>query len=99
LAAWLESIQQFCLLRGELGLGQNTAGMQPLYSSEYVLMPTRSSAGRGLLLRGCLMHWFGRCLRSVRLGKVGRRLTSTPPSWLEKLRKPDPGRCCENPLI
>src|SRR6202789_2111566 len=30
---------------------------------------------------------------------AGRRLTSTSPSWLEKVSEPDPGCCCENPLI
>jgi hypothetical protein len=28
---------------------------------------------------------------------AGRRLTSTPPSWLEKLREPDPGCCPSGP--
>ena len=59
LAAWLESTQQFRLLRGKLGLGQNAPGVQfghPLYRGEYVLMPASSSAGRGLLLRGRLMR-------------------------------------------
>ena len=71
LAAWLESGQQFCLLRGKLGLGQNASSMklgQPLYRGEYVLMPASSSADRGLLLRGHLMHGFGRCVRSTRAG-------------------------------
>jgi hypothetical protein len=59
LAAWLESTQQFRLLRGKLGLGQNAPGVQfghPLYRREYVHVPASSSAGRGLLLRGRIMH-------------------------------------------
>jgi len=69
--ARLESAQQLRLLRGKFGLGQNAPGMQlgqPLYSSEYVFVPARRLAGRGLLLGGPLMHWFGRCLRSIHAG-------------------------------
>src|ERR1700733_4398491 len=41
---------------------------QPLYSSEYVFVPARRLGGRGILLGGPLMHWFGRCLRSIHAG-------------------------------
>src|SRR5271168_3783479 len=68
--ARLETAQQLRLLRGKFGLGQNAPGMQlgqPLYSSEYVFVPARRLAGRGLLL-GRLLHWLGRFLRSIRRG-------------------------------
>jgi hypothetical protein len=63
------------LLREKFGLGQNAPGMQlghPLYSSEYVFVPARRLGGRGLLLGGALMHWFGRCLRSIHAGDGGQ---------------------------
>ena len=69
--ARLESAQLLRLLGGKFGLGQNAPGMQlshPLYSSEYVFVPARRLVGRGLLLAGALMHWFWRCLRSIRAG-------------------------------
>ncbi len=71
LPASLKSAQQFGLLRGKLGVGENTTGMElrhALYRSEYLLVRGRSLASRGLLLGRRLMHRFRRFLCSTGAG-------------------------------
>jgi hypothetical protein len=72
---------------------------QLLYSSEYVLMPGRRLACRGLLLGAALCVGLGDVFVPFALETTGRPPTSTPPNWLEKLGEPDPACCCEKPLI
>jgi hypothetical protein len=90
----------FSFLGGEFGLGENAPRMQAGQAfdrGENVFTLRSGPAWRGDLLCNGLTCRFGRFPFAPET--TGRRLTSTVPSWLEKLIEPDPGCCCENPPI